>query len=82
MSERTLSRRLMEEGATFRGIVDQQRRRLAFRYLSDTTVRPTQIAYLLGYSQPSAFSHAFRRWTGESPAEYRSKSRPSSASAR
>ncbi len=81
MSERTLSRRLAEEGVTFRAIVEQQRQRMAFRYLGDPAIRPTQIAYLLGYSEPSAFSHAFRRWTGQSPAEYRAKGLGSSASA-
>ncbi len=74
LSERTLSRRLAEQGATFREIIEAQRRRAAFRYLSDPAVRPTQVAYLLGYSEPSAFSHAFRRWTGQSPVEYRAKS--------
>ena len=73
MSERTLSRRLSGEGVTFRAIVEQQRRSMAFNYLNDPAIRPTQIAYLLGYSEPSAFSHAFRRWTGQSPAEYRAK---------
>lgn len=80
MSERTLSRRLGEERITFREIVEQQRQRLAFRYLNDPAIRPTQIAYLLGYSEPSAFSHAFRRWTGQSPARYRAKNFASPAS--
>lgn len=71
MSERTLSRRLAEQGMSFRQIIDEERRRMAFRYLDDPAVRPTQVAYLLGYSEPSAFTHAFRRWTQQSPAEYR-----------
>ncbi len=74
LSERTLSRRLTEQGSNFREIVEEQRRRAAFQYLNDPTIRPTQVAYLLGYSEPSAFSHAFRRWTGQSPVEYRAKS--------
>lgn len=73
LSERSLSRRLAGEGTSFRAIVQQQRQRLALRYLDDPQVRPTQIAYLLGYAEPSAFSHAFRRWTGESPAAYRER---------
>jgi len=71
MSERTLSRRLAAQGATFRQIMENRRQHLAFRYLDDPAIRPTQVAYLLGYSEPSAFSHAFRRWTGQSPVEYR-----------
>lgn len=74
LSERTLSRRLAEQGATFRKIIEEQRRRTALRYLDDPAIRPTQVAYLLGYSEPSAFSHAFRRWTGQSPVEYRAQS--------
>ena len=74
MSERTLSRRLAEQGTNFREIIEAQRRRMALRYLDDPAVRPTQVAYLLGYSEPSAFSHAFRRWTGQSPVEYRAGS--------
>jgi AraC-like DNA-binding protein len=74
VSERSLSRRLSEKGVTFREILQQQRRRMALRYLEDPAIRPTQVAYLLGYSEPSAFSHAFRRWTGESPASYQARS--------
>ncbi len=73
MSERTLSRRLAEQGVNFRQIIEAERRRMAFRYLNDPAVRPTQVAYLLGYSEPSAFTHAFRRWTGQSPAAYRAQ---------
>ncbi|MEQ9609204.1 MAG: AraC family transcriptional regulator [Kiloniellaceae bacterium] len=71
MSERTLSRRLADEGKNFRQVVEEQRRKSAFRYLDDSAFRPAQIAYLLGYSEPSAFTHAFRRWTGQSPSDYR-----------
>jgi AraC-like DNA-binding protein len=73
VSERSLSRRLAEDGTSFREIVQQQRRQMAHRYLDDPAIRPTQVAYLLGYAQPSAFSHAFRRWTGVSPAAYRAQ---------
>ncbi len=71
MSERTLSRRLADEGKNFRQVVEEQRRKSAFRYLDESAFRPAQIAYLLGYSEPSAFTHAFRRWTGQSPSDYR-----------
>jgi len=73
MSDRTLARRLAEEGTSFREILERQRHAMALEYLSDSAVRPSQIAYLLGYSEPSAFTHAFRRWTGCSPAEYRTQ---------
>jgi len=71
MSERTLSRRLADEGTTFRRVIEEQRRQMALRYLEDARFRPAQIAYLLGYAQPSAFTHAFRRWSGQSPSDYR-----------
>ena len=71
MSERTVARRLSEQGLSFGQIVDDVRRRLAERYLREPDMRPSQIAYLLGYSEPSAFTRAFRRWTGQSPSEYR-----------
>lgn len=71
MSERTVARRLSEQGLSFGQIVDDVRQRLAERYLREPDMRPSQIAYLLGYSEPSAFTRAFRRWTGQSPSEYR-----------
>ena len=74
MSERTVARRLSEQGLSFGQIVDDVRRRLAERYLREPDMRPSQIAYLLGYSEPSAFTRAFRRWTGQSPSEYRAGS--------
>ena len=71
MSERTIARRLSEHGLSFGQIVDDVRRQLAERYLREPDLRPSQIAYLLGYSEPSAFTRAFRRWTGLSPTQYR-----------
>ncbi len=73
MSERTIARRLSEEGLSFGQIVEDVRRRLAERYLREPDMRPSQIAYLLGYSEPSAFTRAFRRWTGQSPSEYQAR---------
>jgi AraC-like DNA-binding protein len=72
MSERTVARRLSEQGLSFGQIVDDVRCRLAERYLREPDMRPSQIAYLLGYSEPSAFTRAFRRWTGRSPSQFRS----------
>ena len=70
MSERTMARRLAGLGTSFGQILEDVRRQLAIRYLDEPEVRTSQIAYLLGYSEPSAFNHAFRRWTGVSPSEF------------
>ena len=71
MSTRTLSRRLKEQEKTYRELVDEMRAGLAERYLRDRNLRLTEIAYLLGYADLSAFNHAFNRWTGKSPSEFR-----------
>jgi AraC-like DNA-binding protein len=70
LSERTMARRLAGQGTSFGRIVDKVRLHLAMRYLDEPNIRASQVAYLLGYSEPSAFNHAFRRWTGVSPSEY------------
>lgn len=70
LSERTFARRLAAEGLRFGEILDQQRRDLALRYLEED-LQASQIAWLLGFHQPSSFSHACRRWTGKSPSEFR-----------
>jgi len=71
MSERTLQRRLRDEGTTFAALVDEARLELARMYLADPKLAVFEIAFLLGYSEPSAFNRAFRRWTGASPSEHR-----------
>jgi AraC-like DNA-binding protein len=71
MSERTLARRLAEEGVTFIEIVQQLKSTLARYYLEDTTMPISQIAWLLGFEEPSSFSHACKRWTGKTPREMR-----------
>ena len=70
LSERTFARRLAAEGLSFGEILDQMRRDLAIRYL-EQNFRASDITWRLGFQQPSAFSHACRRWTGKSPQEYR-----------
>ena len=70
MSSRTLARRLDDLGTSFGQILDGTRHQLAVRYLGEPNARASQIAFLLGYSEPSAFNHAFRRWTGVSPSEF------------
>jgi len=68
MSTRTLQRRLREHGIVYARLVDEVRRRLSGKYLADGNLSLGEIAYLLGYSESSAFNRAYRRWTGRSPA--------------
>lgn len=70
---RTLQRRLKDEGASYQDILEQVRRDLAQRYLEDRRLSVTEIAFLLGYSEASAFARAFRRWLGCSPQVYRER---------
>ncbi|MFI8481067.1 AraC family transcriptional regulator [Pseudomonas sp. NPDC078700] len=71
LSTRTLQRYLAEEGTSFQNLLDQTRQSLATRYLRDSSTSLTQLAELLGYSELSAFSRAFQRWTGVSPREWK-----------
>jgi AraC-like DNA-binding protein len=67
VSRRTLARRLSSEWLTFGGVLQQLKADLAKRHLADETLPISEIAWLLGYQDVSAFSHAFRRWTGKAP---------------
>ena len=71
MSKRTLARRLSAEGLNFNEIFQQLRRDLAVRYLDDRKLHVSKIAWLLGFREVSAFTHAFKRWTGQTPSEMR-----------
>jgi AraC-like DNA-binding protein len=71
VSERTLARRLSADGLTFARVIDEMRRDLALRYLDDPALTISQAAWLLGYQEIAAFSHAVRRWTGRTPTEHR-----------
>jgi AraC-like DNA-binding protein len=73
MSRRTLQRKLAEADLSYQKLVDDTRRDLALRYLEDPRKSATDITFLLGFASPSAFTRAFRRWTGVSPSEYRAK---------
>jgi AraC-like DNA-binding protein len=73
MSDRTLARRLAEHGTTPALLVERLRQQLASRYLAERDFPLGQITYLLGYSDLSAFSRAFRRWTGHPPSEWRAE---------
>jgi AraC-like DNA-binding protein len=71
VSVRTLQRRLEQEHLVFEDLVETARRAGAEQYLADPAVRMSVVAGLLGYGTPSSFSHAFRRWHGISPREWR-----------
>ena len=73
MSRRTLSRRLASERLSFSGVVDQLRAELARRHVKDPLLSISQIAWLLGYQEVSAFTHAFKRWTGATPTMMRAR---------
>jgi AraC-like DNA-binding protein len=75
MSERTLQRRLNDEGVAFATLVEEVRAELARLYLGDPKLAVFEVAFLLGYSEPSAFNRAFRRWTGMSPSQFRTSTR-------
>lgn len=70
-STRTLQRLLAARDLVYRDLVRDVRRRLAIEYLERSDTDLTEIAFLLGYSEQSAFTHAFRRWTGTSPGAHR-----------
>ena len=69
----TIQRRLADSKVTYKEIVEETRRELAEAYLKQPHLQLTEIAFLLGYSELSAFSRAFHRWTGVSPRDYRLK---------
>jgi len=71
LSQRSLQRRLADLGLTFQGVVDETRHELARRYLDDPARSVTEITFLLGFSEQSAFTRAFRRWSGMAPSTYR-----------
>jgi AraC-like DNA-binding protein len=74
VSTRTLQRRLHAEDTTFQDVLDDTRERLARHYLTDPTLTSTDIAYLLGYAEPTSFSRAFSAWTGRTPHQIRQES--------
>jgi len=71
VSIRTLERRLAEESVSFLDVLDNLRCDLAKRYLQEPNLPISEISWLLGYADPSAFTHSFRRWTGKSPTQLR-----------
>jgi AraC-like DNA-binding protein len=73
IAPRTLQRRLAAEGLSYQQLVDLTRRGAAERLLADATLAVGEIGYLLGFSEPSAFHRAFKRWHDVTPQEYRSR---------
>jgi AraC-like DNA-binding protein len=71
VSRQTLFRKLKAEGTTFEALLDELRHRLALAYLGEAKLSVNETAYLLGFSDPAAFSRAFKRWTGRSPRSVR-----------
>lgn len=71
LSPRTMQRRLREENTTFAEVLDEQRHQLAVRFLTDPRMGIAEVGFLLGFSDPSAFHRAFRRWTGQTPGDFR-----------
>jgi AraC-like DNA-binding protein len=71
ISLRSLQRRLREEETSFKGLLEDTRQALARQYLRENHRSIGEITYLLGFSEPSNFTRAFKRWTGQTPAEFR-----------
>lgn len=75
LSTRTLQRRLSAEGTSFKFVLDEARQVLATRYIGEDRLSIKETSYLLGFSEPSNFSRAFKRWTGNTPARFRDDSK-------
>jgi AraC-like DNA-binding protein len=71
MSARTLRRRLEKEGTSYQRIKDNARRDIAISMLSRDGMTVSEVAELVGFSDPSAFHRSFKKWTGQSPGSYR-----------
>jgi AraC-like DNA-binding protein len=76
VSQRSLQDRLRREGTSYQAVLDSVRKQLATAHLLEGELSLAEIAFLLGYADQSAFTHAFRKWTGTSPTRYRECARP------
>lgn len=72
LGTRTLQRRLSDRGCTFQSLVDEARRQLAQQLVGGSRYSLSEIAFLTGFSEQSAFTRAFKRWSGQTPGAYRS----------
>ena len=71
VSQRSLQRKLKEQGMSFTQLVDDTRRELGLQYVRDPQYSFNEIAFLLGFTEPANFSRAFKRWHGKTPTQYR-----------
>ncbi|MGH1371299.1 MAG: AraC family transcriptional regulator [Cellvibrionaceae bacterium] len=75
MSQRTLQRKLAKENSSYQEVLDQTRHNLALDYLRQQPLSVSDIAYLLGFAEPSTFYRAFKKWHGMTPGQYREQQR-------
>lgn len=75
LSVRTLQRKLKEEGVSYLQVVEEVRKSLAIYYIQNSTSSIKEISSILGYAEPSGFVRAFKKWTGETPSEFRDKNK-------
>ena len=73
VSLRNMQRKLKDENTNYRQLLEQTRKELALQYIKEHHHSISEITYMLGFTEPSNFTRAFRRWTGNSPTEYRSR---------
>ncbi|MBB6734530.1 helix-turn-helix transcriptional regulator [Cohnella zeiphila] len=73
LSDRTLQRRLTEDGTTFKSLLARARHERACEYLADPAIDIKEVAFLVGYEDQSSFYRAFRQWEGETPSNWRSE---------
>lgn len=78
MSARTLQRRLAEDGSSYQSLVDEARRQLCVRLLGETDYSLSEVSFMAGFSDQSAFTRAFKRWEGQTPRSYRIRVRSTS----
>jgi AraC-like DNA-binding protein len=76
VNRRTLSRRLRAEGTSFKSLANEAQFRVAKQLLADTSMNLVQISVRLDFSEPAAFTHAFRRWSGMTPSAWRRANQP------
>jgi AraC-like DNA-binding protein len=72
-SARTLQRKLQEEGVSFQQLADSVRKTIALQYLQSGDYPLKEVSYILGYNELSAFTRAFKRWTGTTPVDYQKR---------
>ena len=73
LSLRSLQRKLREENTSYKEILEETRRDLANKYIQNSRLTISEISFLLGFSEISNFSRAFKRWNGRPPSEFRAE---------